>query len=154
MFPFDRIARAVDEWAEETGYTDVVVQIGEGKYEPRHVEWRRMMGPDEFRDAIQRCDLVVAHLGMGSIITAMQAEKPIVLLPRIRALGEHTSDHQLDGVAWLRDRPGLWIADDVAGLRTLLGEYLSGRLTRGLTPVSPYASEELLGHVRAFVFER
>src|SRR6185503_3524674 len=60
--------------------------------------------------------LVVAHAGMGSVITAGEHGKPIVLLPRRAGLGEHTNDHQVDTARWLRGRPGLFVADAEADL--------------------------------------
>ena len=32
---------------------------------------------------------MVGHAGMGTIITALQSAKPLLVLPRIGALGEH-----------------------------------------------------------------
>lgn len=152
MFPFDRFAQALDEWARDSGYDDVLLQIGEGEYIPQYVKWVRTLRPAEFKQAVADCDLVVAHLGMGSIITAMQAVKPIVLFPRARELGEHTSDHQAHGVEWLDGRPGLWIAHDIPQLRERLDEFRAGTLIGSLDAVSPHASDELIGHVREFIF--
>jgi len=45
---------------------------------------------------MQNASVVVAHAGMGSVITAMQHNTPIVLLPRLLEAGEHTvSRHSL-----------------------------------------------------------
>jgi UDP-N-acetylglucosamine transferase subunit ALG13 len=152
MFPFDRFAAGVDEWVGRSGYANVLVQIGSGRYEPKHAKWVRMLKPADFTETIHRCDLLVAHLGMGSIITAMQARKPVLLLPRQYALGEHTSDHQLHGVDWLRCRPGIWIAEDVPAMHRLLDDFVAGRIRQGLSEVPPYASDELLGKVKAFIW--
>ncbi len=151
MFPFDRLAQAADAWAEHNRSRDMLVQIGAGAYEPKHARWVRMMRTNEFNNAIAGCDLVVAHLGMGSIITAMQAQKPIVLLPRIYELGEHTSDHQMHATDWLADRPGIWIAKDTADLHRLLGDFVSGRITQPSEKAASFASPELIENVRSFI---
>ena len=39
--------------------------------------------------------MIVAHAGMGTIISAMQHQKPIIIFPRIAALGEHRNEHQM-----------------------------------------------------------
>jgi UDP-N-acetylglucosamine transferase subunit ALG13 len=152
MLPFDRLTRAVDEWAARCRRDDVLVQIGTGKYQPRHARWVRMMKPREFTRAVQECELVVAHLGMGSIITAMQARKPVLLLPRLHALGELTSDHQLHGAEWLRDRAGVWIADDTEHLQRLLDDFAAGRVKRPEAGASEFASPELLEKVRSYIW--
>jgi UDP-N-acetylglucosamine transferase subunit ALG13 len=89
---------------------------------------------------------------MGSIITAMQAQKPVILLPRQFALGEHTSDHQMHGTDWLKGRPGIWIAEDVADLHRLLDEFLQGNIRRPTDKAAQFASPELIENVRSFLF--
>jgi UDP-N-acetylglucosamine transferase subunit ALG13 len=45
-------------------------------------------------DAVRRADLIVSHAGVGSALLALRHGKCPVLLPRLRAMGEHTDDHQ------------------------------------------------------------
>lgn len=49
---------------------------------------------DELRAAIADADLVIAHSGIGSALTALEAGRRPVLVPRRSALGEHVDDHQ------------------------------------------------------------
>ena len=48
MFPFDRMIRAMDAWAGGAGQgEEVLAQIGDGAFEPRHMTWvRRLDRPD------------------------------------------------------------------------------------------------------------
>jgi UDP-N-acetylglucosamine transferase subunit ALG13 len=115
MFPFDRMIRAMDAWAagrEE----EIVAQIGEGRFEPRHMAWVRRLERPDYAARIAGARLVVAHAGVGSIVAAGEQGKPIVVLPRRAALGEHTSDHQVETVGWLRGRAGIHVADGEAEL--------------------------------------
>lgn len=48
----------------------------------------------ELRAAIRDADLVVAHSGIGSAITALELGKRPVLLPRRIEFGEHVDEHQ------------------------------------------------------------
>ena len=57
-----------------------------------------------FARTVAGCRLVVAHAGMGSVITAGQFGKPIVMLPRLQEWGEHTTDHQIATANWLREQ--------------------------------------------------
>ena len=43
--------------------------------------------------------VVIAHDEMGSIITALEMGKPIVVMPRRAELGEHRNDHQVAAAA-------------------------------------------------------
>ncbi|WP_165349640.1 glycosyltransferase [Methylibium sp. Pch-M] len=151
MFPFDRLVRAVDRWAGHANYSAVSMQIGAGTYHPKNAKWVRTLPPDEFSNAIRNCDLMVAHLGMGSIISAMQAQKPVILLPRKMQLGEATSDHQLHGMEWLRGRPGVWIAEDESQMEELLGSFVDGKLNQAIEAASQYASVEMIEKVKKFV---
>jgi UDP-N-acetylglucosamine--N-acetylmuramyl-(pentapeptide) pyrophosphoryl-undecaprenol N-acetylglucosamine transferase len=58
----------------------------------------------EMRAAIKQADLVVAHAGIGSALTVLDAGKCPVLLPRRQARGEHVDDHQLMIAAELASR--------------------------------------------------
>lgn len=125
MYPFDRLIRLMDQWTLETGRDDVFAQIGsEGAFEPTHMKWARSLSQTDFRQVVQDAELIVAHAGMGSVITAGQFAKPIVLLPRIMELGEHNTDHQLATAAWLRTRDGIYVADTDADLPTQIDRAL------------------------------
>src|SRR5688500_9921748 len=90
QMPFDRLVRAVDAWAE--GRTDVVAQIGESAYVPKTLRWTRFLEPEAFRRHYAEAKVVVAHAGTGSIITALQIGKPIIVMPRRAALRETRND--------------------------------------------------------------
>ena len=74
--------------------------------------WVRKLDRPDYAAAIAAARLVVAHAGVGSIVSAGEHGRPIVVLPRRAALGEHTSDHQVETVGWLRGKPGVHVADD------------------------------------------
>src|SRR5262249_19256768 len=95
QLPFDRLVRAVDEWAGERRRTDVFAQIGPSDYQPRHIEFSPFVDPPEFRRLVEAADVLVAHAGMGSIITALELGKPLLVMPRRADYGEHRNDHQL-----------------------------------------------------------
>jgi len=117
MFPFDRMIRAMDAWVLAEGQgEEVLAQIGAGDYEPRHMTWVRKLDRRTYAETIRRSRLVVAHAGVGSIVTAGELRRPIVVLPRRAHLGEHTSDHQVETVGWLRAKPWVHVADDEGAL--------------------------------------
>ncbi|WP_407119869.1 glycosyltransferase [Bradyrhizobium sp. STM 3561] len=92
---FDRLIRTIDEWARVRGRTDVFAQTGPSDYHARHIRVERFIDPSEFRRCVESASLVVAHAGMGSIITALELGKQIIVMPRRAELGEHRNDHQV-----------------------------------------------------------
>jgi len=152
MFPFDRLIRVMDEWTAAQGRSDVFAQIGNGTYEPKHMKWTRKLDQLDFTRTVQDSELIVAHAGMGSVIMADQYAKPIVLLPRIKDQGEHTTDHQLATAAWLRGKPGIHVADTDADLAPSIGLALStARDTSGKWEAA--ANPEFLKKIRQYVLE-
>jgi len=150
MFPFDRMIRAMDDWAARHASEETFAQIGAGTYEPAHMRWTRRLGQTEFARTVAGARLIVAHAGMGSMITAGQFGKPIVLLPRIREWGEHTTDHQIATANWLRDKPGVWIADTDAELGDRIAEALEAGET-GAPLFAPQAPPEFIARLRACI---
>jgi UDP-N-acetylglucosamine transferase subunit ALG13 len=152
MFPFDRLVRAMDEWAAAgPGPLDLVAQIGEGSYRPAHMRWVKSLERADYARTVAEAELVVAHAGMGSVITAGEHGKPIVLLPRRAGLGEHTNDHQVDTARWLRGRPGLWVADTETDLpAAIAAARADGGARASLGTTAPAA---FLERIRRFAIE-
>lgn len=152
MFPFDRLIRVMDEWTAAQGRDDVFAQIGNGTYEPKHMKWTRKLDQLDFTKTVRNSELIVAHAGMGSVITADQYAKPIVLLPRIKDQGEHTTDHQLATAAWLRGKPGIHVADTDTELGAAIKlAFTTARDSSGKWAAA--ADPELLKRIRQYVLE-
>lgn len=111
MLPFDRLVMAIDVWAGQHPSDQVVAQIGATKLRPTHMDCSEMMEPAEFKAQFAIADLIVSHVGMGTIITAAECQKPLVMLPRRPSLGEVTSEHQSATAKWLGARQGIWISE-------------------------------------------
>jgi UDP-N-acetylglucosamine transferase subunit ALG13 len=120
QLPFDRLIRALDEWAGAHAGTEVFAQIGRGLYKPRHMAWSHDLHPQEFRNRLETCDAIVAHAGMGTIISAIELGKRVIVMPRRAELGEHRNDHQLATVARLEHLQGLEVAHDPDALGAAL----------------------------------
>lgn len=148
MFPFDRLVQAMDAWAaEHAGGEDILAQIGDGAYEPRHMRWVRRLERAEFMTVLAGADLVVGHAGMGTVITAGEYGKAIVIMPRRAARGEHTNDHQVDTAAWLGGRKGILVAAEEGDLGPRIAEARSGGEVASIGVAAPPA---FLARIRAF----
>jgi exopolysaccharide biosynthesis glucuronosyltransferase PssE len=60
--------------------------------------------------------VVVAHAGMGTIISALEVGRPILVLPRREHLGETRSDHQLATADQFARMDAVVVANDEAEL--------------------------------------
>lgn len=149
--PFDRLIRAVDEWTSRQGESDVFAQIGKAKYVPRHMRFTDVIDPVEFQKLVGEARFTIAHAGIGSILSALELGKPIVVMPRRANLREQRNDHQL-ATAKRFEAQGLVI---VAYEEQALGEKLDYALTLGAsTPRSTKPSPDLIAAIRAFLADR
>lgn len=148
MVPFDRLVRAADRWAADHPEEEVVAQIGDqGVYEPRHMRWMRMVGPQEFAELVDQSRLLIAHAGTGSFFLAAERAKPVVLFPRRASFKEHTTDHQVHTARWLREKPGVYVAMTEEELPTAIAAALS-RSEVVVDAVPPHAPASFLARIR------
>lgn len=148
QLPFDRLVSAVDEWAALEGGRDVFAQIGPSKLRPAHIEHARFISPEECSERMRAADAIVAHAGMGTILTGLELGKTVLVMPRRAVLGEHRNDHQLATAQLFAQQGRVKVAFDEAKL--LLGLDELDRVA--VQPrISPYAPESLLTALRAFI---
>ncbi len=148
QMPFDRLVQTVDQWAGESGARDVFAQIGDSRLRPKHIEWTAFLQPPEFAARVQAARLIVAHAGMGSILTAMEHGKPILVMPRRGDLAETRNDHQVDTARHLGQMGLVHVAIDETELLFRI------RTPAALVPrttIGPYGSPQLLQALRIFV---
>ena len=150
--PFDRLVRYVDEWCAERGRDDAVFgQITKrAEYIPTHFKTVPTLGPVEYQKQFSNADFIVSHAGMGSIITALSMQKPIVILPRRGHLQETRNDHQFATLQRFRARAGIFAAEDQAELSAILDRLADGNVPVG-QEIQPFANQELIGAVRDFI---
>jgi UDP-N-acetylglucosamine transferase subunit ALG13 len=142
--PFDRLVRCVDEWcAKQVVDCEIFGQITKrAEYQPRHFKAVPSLDPVEYQKQFSAADFIVSHAGMGSIITALSVQKPIVILPRRGHLQETRNDHQFATAQRFKSRPGIFVAQDEAELPEILHR-LADRLADGLADGFFSAGQEI-----------
>ena len=75
---------------------EIVVQTGYTKFESKKMTLYNQMPLDEIISLIDKADLVITHGGVGSIITAIEKNKKVIAIPRLKKYKEHVNDHQLE----------------------------------------------------------
>lgn len=117
---FDRLIRTLDNWRAVRPEVDVVAQIGPGSYVPINMWSTRYLLSAQYDSMVEAASLLVSHAGVGSLLTACQWNKPIIMLPRRAELGEHRNNHQLEGAVRVFRQRGAHVAMDVDELVELL----------------------------------
>jgi len=109
---FDRLIKAVDEWALLQPQQTIFAQIGKAHYKPENFKYTEFLSPKEYKEVFDSCSYVVSHAGMGTIISCLMSHKPILVMPRKAKLSEHRNDHQFATCERFSDKEGCYIAWD------------------------------------------
>lgn len=95
QFPFDRLVKAVDEVVNQNGFEEkVFAQIGETSYKPRNFESVVSLDKKAFDEWLKKASGIISHAGMGTITMALDNNKPLLVMPRLKKYGEVVNDHQ------------------------------------------------------------
>jgi UDP-N-acetylglucosamine transferase subunit ALG13 len=147
---FPRLLDAMEAWAGGAGER-VAAQAGpdagQGARWP-HLEVAGHLSPEAFDALFGQARVVVAHAGIGTILSARRHARPLVILPRRAALGEHRNDHQMATARAVANLPGVhvaWEAGEIAAL-----------LARDLAPAGAGEAPEraaLIARLRGFLGE-
>ncbi len=99
QFPFDRLVKALDD-CMDAGLIDEEIfgQVGETSYKPRNFRWSSFLEKKEFDRNIETASKIIGHAGIGIIKTALDHNKPMLVMPRLRKYREVVHDHQV-GIA-------------------------------------------------------
>ncbi|MGD7024735.1 PssE/Cps14G family polysaccharide biosynthesis glycosyltransferase [Rossellomorea vietnamensis] len=78
---------------------EIIAQVGFTDYDTPEINQKKFFTEAKMKDIIKRANLVITHGGTGSIITALELEKKVLAVPRLKVYSEHVDDHQLDIVS-------------------------------------------------------
>lgn len=146
QLPFPRLVTAMDAIAAGLD-EEVVAQVGSDTTPCPNLVRHASLAPAAFTDLFTRARVVVAHAGIGTVLSAKTHNKPLILLPRQHALGEHRNDHQLATARQLSGLKGIHVAWEVDDLAPLLAR-------PDLDPASAgggASTQSLLARIRSFV---
>jgi beta-1,4-N-acetylglucosaminyltransferase len=149
QFPFDRLLRAVDDALDNgTAVEEIYAQIGESKYVPRNFKGIASVPKEQFDHYLANASSVIGHAGMGTITAALEHNKPLLVMPRLKKFGEVVNDHQV-GIAERFEQAGL-----------LLAAYTAEELPQCLTKLKTFvpkkrecASEAVVERISQFLQE-
>jgi len=92
---FSRLIYRMDAIAEKTD-EQIIVQTGLGLVTPDHCEHFDFDSRERVLELQRSARVIVCHAGIGSVIDALEAGRPLVVIPRLKRFNEHNNDHQVD----------------------------------------------------------
>jgi len=152
QLPFDRLVHAIDQWAKEHPGQDICAQVAASALTPQYITAHPFLSPSDYRRLFLAAELIVSHAGIGSIVMALELQKPIIVMPRRADLHEHRNDHQQGTARRFASMGYINAAYSEVELWALLAQYQAGHL-----PSHRYAhaaaKKDIVAAVRHFVSE-
>lgn len=94
---FSRLLKEIDRQINLGNIRDeVVVQAGCTEFSSDNMKITDLMSMDNFSNNIKKCDLLICHGGVGTILDGLKYDKKIISFPRLSKFGEHVNDHQVE----------------------------------------------------------
>jgi len=139
----DRIARDLNE--------EIVAQIGSIDESPRNIRCFSYLNYIEIQDYFRKASIIVGHCGTGTVINALTHRKPIILVPRSKAYGEHIDNHQFELAKKLKGMEGIFIVEDLHQLKRTILDVSTLLQTGRIEPSFSQERGRLLSFIRTFV---
>ncbi|GGG28289.1 glycosyltransferase [Pontibacter amylolyticus] len=148
--PFDRLLRVVDVIALKIPDIKIVAQTSKSQYKVANIYLHDFLSPVEFNTLFDKAQLIVAHAGMGTIISALVHNKPILVLPRLAKYGEHRNDHQLATAKAFEKLQYLHVAYSEEELESKILPLIKGHMSCN-HKIGKYASQQLIASLKNFI---
>lgn len=121
MYGFPRLIMEMDKIAENTK-EEIIMQIGQTEYEPKNTKYFRFASRVEMNQIFMKSRVVISHGGIGTILSALEYMKPIIVIPRRKEYGEIIDDHQFETTRELENEGIIKAAYNINELRNILME--------------------------------
>lgn len=94
---FTRLLETIQKFIDKKIIKEkVVVQAGcTSDFRSKEMEIFDLIPMDEFDKLISKCNILITHGGVGSIIAGLKNNKKVIAAARLKKYSEHTNDHQL-----------------------------------------------------------
>ena len=123
---FTRLLEAVQKQIDNGNIMDeVVAQAGCTKFESSNMKIFDLIDKDEFEQLMSKCDLLITHGGVSSILTGLKNNKKVIAAARLKEFGEHTNNHQLQIINNFAENGYILKLDNFDELDVLLDEVKS-----------------------------
>ncbi|MEJ8801487.1 glycosyltransferase [Pontibacter sp. H249] len=141
--PFERLVQAIDQIAPTLGGIPIVAQISKSSFQPKHMQVHEFLSPSMYTKYFNKATLIVSHAGMGTIISALVQQKPILVFPRLAKYGETRNDHQVSTAKVFEKLEYITAAYSEEELELKLKLLLQASMHNG-SKIGKYASPDLI----------
>ena len=94
---FNRLLEEIDKQIKIGNIKDkVIVQSGFTKYTSKNMKIIDLMPMETFINNIKKCDILITHGGVGTILDGIKNNKKIIAFPRLCEYKEHVNNHQIE----------------------------------------------------------
>lgn len=154
QLPFDRLLLALDAWAHRNTDVPVLAQTGATTQTFEAIRTVAKLDMADFEAQFAKAKLIVAHAGMGTILSAAELGKPVLLMPRQSRFNEHRNDHQLDTAREMSRLSNVTVVHDDAALHDALDQALACGFSCSVSDVGadPEMLAPLIDEIRDFVW--
>lgn len=147
--PFDRLIKAIDEIAVDLNHP-IIAQVFRPGYKVRNIQTVEFISPIQYSDYINKADLIIAHAGMGTILSVLQVAKPLIVMPRLAKYHETRNNHQIATADEFAKLGYLRIANDGDELKNQIISALA-EVKRPQQKINGSASSGLITSIKDFI---
>ena len=126
--PFDRLLAAIG--ALET-HEEVVAQVGASMMRPVGATCHEFLSFEETLSYMREARVVVAHAGVGTVLSALRVGQTPVVSPRLRQFGEAVDDHQVPFSRRLAELGYVRLVEDLSELDDAVSTTVGGKRSHG-----------------------
>lgn len=148
--PFDRMIRVIDQVAAMYKTISFIAQVSKSAIATHNLQTFDFIPPVEFNNYFDQASLIISHAGTGTIFTALERDKPIIIMPRLAEYGEHRNDHQLATCKVFERLGYVNVAYNEDELRTKVIKLLNNT-PQSLHKMGKHASNELIESLQEFI---
>lgn len=122
-YSFNRLLASLDTIAGKglKNY-EIIAQTGSSTYIPKNYKSFKWCTIREINEHFSNSSIVIAHAGVGSMISALSSGARVIVVPRLKKFNEHTDDHQLEIAAEFAKKGIVTFVDDLSQLENVILE--------------------------------
>lgn len=75
---------------------EIIAQSGFTKFNSQKIKMLGFIEQEKLNEYIKEADFVICHGGVGTIFSALNMQKKVLVMPRLKKYKEHKNDHQVE----------------------------------------------------------
>ncbi len=122
-FPFDRLVKEINTLIKSGLYKpeEIVLQSIKNNVKPLCTNLG-IIPYDQFNKWLNEAEVVVTHAGVNSILSCMNRNKSLIIVPRNKEFGEHVDDHQEEIASLMENKYDVLVLRDISRLKDMIEE--------------------------------